>query len=69
MTGWDSTSVIGNVEQSFDAYTERENERGPFPGNPLWRAYYNGWIEGRMDMLAELELQKQLRNHRDDLTV
>lgn len=55
MKGWDSKKVIGTVHLSFIHFKERESERGKFHGDPLWHAYYNGWLEGRLEMLRQIE--------------
>lgn len=52
----DSKMLIGDVEEWFKRFQDR-TDREPFPeGSEIWRAYYNGWIEGRMILVAELEL-------------
>ena len=42
---YDSTKLIGNVKNRFKQL-ERKNWE--------WRSFYNGWIEGRAQMLNEL---------------
>lgn len=48
----DSKELIGDVERQYRLFKQR-CERNPFPeeSDLLWRAYYNGWIEGRADIL------------------
>lgn len=52
MEGWDSKRMIGNVKESFDHYMDRQTR---LYDNTIWRAYYNGWLEGRGDMLIQME--------------
>ena len=50
MKGWNSTRVIGNVRNHFEEWGNREHQVVS-----LWTAYYNGWLEGRLEMLREME--------------
>ena len=45
-----SAVIIGDVEKRFD-YERKEDW-------DLWRAYYNGWVSGRMHLIGELDLVK-----------
>lgn len=57
MKGWDSKRMIGNVEESFENYMDRQTR--PYLGeDPIWKAYYNGWLEGRGDMLMQMEREE-----------
>jgi hypothetical protein len=50
MKGWDSKRVIGKVHESFGSWNDRTRQiKG------IWQAYYNGWIEGRLGMLHQLD--------------
>jgi len=51
--GWDSKRLIGNVRESFMNFSRRRKLSGQ---DPEWIAYYNGWIEGRGDMLMQMEM-------------
>jgi len=60
MDGWDSKRIIGNVKEMFQHFEDRERERGVEVGSRkhgdiVWRAFYNGWLEGRGDMLMQME--------------
>jgi len=46
---YDSKALIGNVDERFDNLKRKNFE---------WGSFYNGWIEGRAAMLAEL-IKKQ----------
>jgi hypothetical protein len=41
---WDSKRLIGRVKDRFKELEEKKWE---------WRSFYNGWLEGRVDMLSE----------------
>lgn len=43
---WNSTKLIGEVRKRFDELIEKEFD---------WSGFYNGWIEGRFEMLAEIK--------------
>jgi len=45
MRQWDSSAVIGRVEEQFKML-----ERYKFD----WRSFYNGWLEGRAALMAEI---------------
>ena len=51
MKGWDSTRVIGNVDEMFEHYKSRAR----YSGDPDWSPFYNGWLDGRLEMLREME--------------
>lgn len=55
MKGWDSERMIGDVEKSFKRFMDRQNS---LLRDPLWQAYYNGWLEGRGDMLMQMERER-----------
>ena len=50
-----STELIGDVEKMYMKFLNRVSDN-PFPYecDILWRAYYNGWIEGRANLMADL---------------
>lgn len=52
MKGWDSTRMIGKVKESYKNYLDRQTR---LHDDPLWNAFYNGWLEGRGDMLMQIE--------------
>ena len=52
MQGWDSQRMIGKVEESYEKYRDRQTH---LYDDPIWSAYYNGWLEGRGDMLMQME--------------
>lgn len=41
---WDSERMVGRVKDRFKELEEKNHE---------WRSFYNGWLEGRYDMLAQ----------------
>ena len=43
---WDSTRFIGDVRKRFEQIQE--------VGKGDWEGFYNGWLEGRLDMLNDL---------------
>lgn len=43
---WDSERVIGCVKERFKELEEKKWD---------WRSFYNGWLEGRSDMLAQIK--------------
>lgn len=47
----DSAWMIGNCQERFDIRTSNENG-WVFD----WRSFYSGWLEGRFQMLRELEI-------------
>lgn len=47
-----SELIIGNVESSFDSL-----KRGDWD---LYRAFYNGWIEGRLQIIGELKKKEEM---------
>ena len=59
MDGWDSKRMIGKVHESFRNYMNRMYH---LEENPLWNAYYNGWLEGRGDMLLQMEQDKKRKD-------
>ena len=52
MEGWDSERMIGKVHESFRSFSRRRKLPGQ---DPEWIAYYIGWLEGRGDMLMQME--------------
>ena len=48
--------MIGDVEKSFERFLDRQTT---LLRDPLWQAYYNGWLEGRGDMLMQMEREKR----------
>ena len=52
MEGWDSQRMIGDVERSFQRFLDRQTS---LFRDPLWQAFYNGWLEGRGEMLMQME--------------
>jgi hypothetical protein len=56
MKGWDSQRMIGNVKKEFEWFKERPIHPSQ---DPLWIAFYNGWLEGRGDMLMQMEREKR----------
>ncbi len=53
MKGWDSRRVIGEVRRRYSEWDTR-SMRNP-TGRNLYAAFYNGWLEGRLDMLRQME--------------
>lgn len=53
MRGWDSRRVIGEVRRRYADWDTR-SMRNP-TGRNLYTAFYNGWLEGRMDLLRQME--------------
>ena len=53
MKGWDSRRVIGDIKSRYSEWDTRST-RNP-TGRNLYAAFYNGWLEGRLDMLQEIE--------------
>lgn len=43
---WDSKRIIGRVKDRFKELIEKGWD---------WRGFYNGWLEGRADMLAQIK--------------
>ena len=56
MKGWDSTRMIGKVKESYKNYLDRQTR---LHDDPLWNAFYNGWLEGRGDMLMQIERERK----------
>lgn len=56
MTCWDSKRIIGNVHQAYEHFKARNARKfEDFPERDReWVAFYNGWLEGRIDMLNEI---------------
>lgn len=50
---WDSTRIIGEVRKRYDQIEEE--------GKGEWQGFYNGWLEGRVQMLAEIKWYKSDR--------
>jgi len=48
-----STAIIGNVEERFELRKARYQYQ-VIPEDDEWRAFYDGWIEGRFGMFGEL---------------
>lgn len=42
---YDSIKIIGSVKERFGDLVHKEWD---------WKSFYNGWLEGRSDMLAEI---------------
>jgi len=61
--GWDSKRLIGNVRESFRNFSRRRKLSGQ---DLEWIAYYNGWIEGRGDMLMQMEMEKDVVGDKED---
>ena len=57
MEGWDSERMIGKVHESFRRFSRRRKLPGQ---DPEWIAYYIGWLEGRGDMLMQMEQDRNL---------
>ena len=54
-SNWGSERIIGDVHIYFDRMN-RQN----IPGHVKdWVSYYNGWIEGRFEMLGELMKERE----------
>ena len=53
MKGWDGRRVIGEVKRRYSEWDTR-SMRNP-TGRNLYAAFYNGWLEGRLDMLGQIE--------------
>ena len=53
MKGWDSRRVVGEVRRRYSEWDTR-SMRNP-TGRNLYAAFYNGWLEGRLDMLGQIE--------------
>ena len=64
MKGWDSRRVIGDIKSRYSEWDTRST-RNP-TGRNLYAAFYNGWLEGRLDMLQEIE--KDLVRNGDSAT-
>ena len=45
---WDSTAIIGIVRERFDEIFRPDRRWDE------WRSFYNGWLEGRTDMLMRI---------------
>jgi hypothetical protein len=43
---WDSERIIGRVKERFKELEEKKWD---------WRSFYNGWLEGRADMLMQIK--------------
>lgn len=64
MEGWDSQRMIGDVKTAFQHFKERPIH--PLQ-DPLWIAFYNGWLEGRGDMLMQMEREKNTSLDREEV--
>lgn len=52
---WDSKAIIGKSKERFDCLSEIP----PLPGQVWdWVSFYNGWLEGRLDMLRQIKEDK-----------
>lgn len=59
MTEWDSKRMIDGALDSFECWLEKTSNS---PGlQTLWVAYYTGWLEGRYDMLRQIEEESEVR--------
>lgn len=45
---WSSTGLIGTVKERYKEIFKPERRWD------VWRGFYNGWLEGRIDMLMHL---------------
>jgi len=63
MKGWDSKRMIGEVKKEFEVFKQRPIH--PLQ-DPLWIAFYNGWLEGRSDMLMQMEREMNTSLDRTD---
>ena len=57
MKGWDSRRVVGEVRRRYSEWDTR-SMRNP-TGRNLYAAFYNGWLEGRLDMLRQMEVDQE----------
>lgn len=48
--------MIGKVKESYKNYLDRPTR---LHDDPLWNAFYNGWLEGRGDMLMQIERERK----------
>jgi hypothetical protein len=48
---YDSAKIIGKAQERYNLRHTRYND---ILGNETWRAFYDGWIEGRFDMFGDL---------------
>lgn len=51
---WDSETMIGNVEKIFDIRKENDPFKAVDGYKLQWRSFYDGWGEGRINMLGEI---------------
>jgi hypothetical protein len=51
---WGSKEVVGDVDKIYESCQDKFD----------WRSYYNGWIDGRVDMLSILRGWKPSENER-----
>jgi hypothetical protein len=51
---WNSTNLIGNVKERY-----REIFR-PDRRWDVWRGFYNGWLEGRNNMISAIKKENPL---------
>jgi hypothetical protein len=54
VTGWNSTRLIGNVEERYEQVKHYGKTHSLKGEEWDWQSFYNGWIEGRLAMSAEL---------------
>jgi len=54
---WNSRRIIGNVRKAYDDYRKRKwySRNKDNSQDPEWEAFYNGWLEGRIDMLGQIK--------------
>lgn len=45
---WNSTNIIGRVKERYEEIFRPDRRWN------VWRGFYNGWLEGRTDMLQEI---------------
>ena len=51
---WNSTNLIGNVKERYKEIF-RPDRRWD-----VWRGFYNGWLEGRNNMLSSIKKEKPI---------
>jgi hypothetical protein len=58
MRGWDSTRMIGDVDRYYKNFKENHRDYNGRISRE-WLAFYNGWLEGRLDMLGQMEVDQE----------
>lgn len=51
---WNSTNLIGKVKEHYKDVFRPERRWD------VWRGFYNGWLDGRMDMLSSIKKSNPL---------